>query len=557
MAAEAIAALSAMTSITPVIGVDFGSDSCRCVIADAFTGEELASAVAAFPRWAAGQYCDPVRRIFRQHPLDHLEALTQAVRGALSQVAPAVRAGVRGLSIATTGSTSAPVDTDGRPLALQPAFADNPNAMFLMWKDHSATLEAEQITATARGWGGVDYTAHIGGVYSAEWYWANLLWVFRHDARVRQATASWVEHCDWLPAELTGTTAPAQLRRSRCAAGHKAMWNERHGGLPSQAFLSRLDPLLDGIRERLYERTWTAETPIGTLTPAWAERLGLPGDVTVGVGAFDAHMGAVGAGIRHHTLVKIMGTSTCDIVLAPTEELADRVVEGICGQVDGSVMAGAIGLEAGQSAVGDAFAWFARVLEWPLQDGEAREALRAELLPRRRTGAAGRARRGRARLAQRAPHALCRPDAARRAVRAVAGQLGAAALPRAGRGHGLRREGDRRPLHRVGRAHRRGARDRRRGAQVGAADADPGRCVRPAHPRGEVGAGGGAGRRHVRGGRMRAACRHSRRAAGHGLRLRPGLRAAAGGGRSLSFTIPALSGDGRLGARDEAGEGGP
>lgn len=377
-----------MTSIIPVIGVDFGSDSCRCVIADAFTGEELASAVAAFPRWAAGQYCDPVRRIFRQHPLDHLEALTQAVRGALSQVAPAVRAGVRGLSIATTGSTSAPVDADGRPLALQPAFADNPNAMFLMWKDHSATLEAEQITATARGWGGVDYTAHIGGVYSAEWYWANLLWVFRHDARVRQATASWVEHCDWLPAELTGTTAPAQLRRSRCAAGHKAMWNERHGGLPSQAFLSRLDPLLDGIRERLYERTWTAETPIGTLTPAWAERLGLPGDVTVGVGAFDAHMGAVGAGIRHHTLVKIMGTSTCDIVLAPTEELADRVVEGICGQVDGSVMAGAIGLEAGQSAVGDAFAWFARVLEWPLQDGEAREALRAELLPRLERAAA-------------------------------------------------------------------------------------------------------------------------------------------------------------------------
>ncbi|QNK71782.1 ribulokinase [Variovorax sp. PAMC26660] len=368
-------------SSTYVIGVDFGSDSCRCVIADTTTGEELASAVAAFPRWAAGLYCDPMRRIFRQHPQDHLDALTQAVRAAVSQVTPAVRAGVRGLSIATTGSTSAPVDETGCPLALRPAFADNPNAMFLMWKDHSATLEAEQITAAAKTWGGVDYTAHIGGVYSAEWYWANLLWVFRHDAQVRAATASWVEHCDWLPAELTGTTAPRLMRRSRCAAGHKAMWNEGHGGLPSQAFLSHIDPLLDGIRARLYEDTWTAETPIGTLTPAWAGRLGLPDEVVVGVGAFDAHMGAVGAGIRAHTLVKIMGTSTCDIVLAPTDELGDRVVEGICGQVDGSVMAGAIGLEAGQSAVGDGFAWFARVLEWPLPEGPNRDALRTELLP--------------------------------------------------------------------------------------------------------------------------------------------------------------------------------
>lgn len=373
---------------THVIGVDFGSDSCRCVIADTATGEELASAVSAFPRWAAGLYCDPTQRIFRQHPQDHLDALTQVVRAALSQVSPEVRASVRGLSIATTGSTSVPVDEAGCPLALRPAFADNPNAMFLMWKDHSATLEAEQITDAARTWGGVDYTAHIGGVYSAEWYWANLLWVFRHDAQVREATASWVEHCDWLPAELTGTTAPGRMRRSRCAAGHKAMWNEGHGGLPSQAFLSHIDPLLDGIRDRLYEDTWTAETPIGALTPAWADRLGLPDDVVVGVGAFDAHMGSVGAGIRHHTLVKIMGTSTCDIVLAPTDEIADRVVEGICGQVDGSVMAGAIGLEAGQSAVGDAFAWFARVLEWPLPEGPNRDALRADLLPRLERAAA-------------------------------------------------------------------------------------------------------------------------------------------------------------------------
>lgn len=373
---------------THVIGVDFGSDSCRCVIADTATGEELASAVAAFPRWAAGLYCDPTQRIFRQHPQDHLDALTQVVRAALSQVSPEVRASVRGLSIATTGSTSVPVDEAGCPLALRPTFADNPNAMFLMWKDHSATLEAEQITDAARTWGGIDYTAHIGGVYSAEWYWANLLWVFRHDAQVREATASWVEHCDWLPAELTGTTAPGRMRRSRCAAGHKAMWNEGHGGLPSQAFLSHIDPLLDGIRDRLYEDTWTAETPIGALTPAWAGRLGLPDDVVVGVGAFDAHMGAVGAGIRHHTLVKIMGTSTCDIVLAPTDDIADRVVEGICGQVDGSVMAGAIGLEAGQSAVGDAFAWFARVLEWPLPEGPNREALRADLLPRLERAAA-------------------------------------------------------------------------------------------------------------------------------------------------------------------------
>lgn len=371
-----------------VIGVDFGTDSCRCVVADAHTGQEQASAVATFARWAAGRYCDPVRRIFRQHPQDHLDALGESIRAALAQLPAPVRAGVRGLSIATTGSTSVAVDASGCPLALRPEFADEPNAMFVMWKDHSATLEAEQITAAARTWGGVDYTRTVGGVYSAEWYWANLLWVFRHDARVRAATASWVEHCDWLPAELTGTTAPGQLRRSRCAAGHKAMWNAQHGGLPAQAFLSHVDPLLDGVRARLYEDTWTAETPIGTLTPAWAERLGLPAGVVVGVGAFDAHMGAVGAGIRAHTLVKIMGTSTCDIVLAPTAALGERVVDGICGQVDGSVMAGSIGLEAGQSAVGDAFAWFARVLEWPLPPGPERETLRAQLLPRLEQAAA-------------------------------------------------------------------------------------------------------------------------------------------------------------------------
>jgi L-ribulokinase len=350
-----------------VLGLDFGTDSVRAVVVDAATGKELASEVAYYRRWASGLYCDPAKNQFRQHPLDYLEGMEAAVKGTLAQLPPGLAKRVVGIGVDTTGSTPGPVDASGRPLALLPEFSENPNAMFILWKDHTAVQEAGEINHAARHWGGTDFTKYAGGVYSSEWFWAKILHVLRHDPAVRAAAYSWVEHCDWIPALLTGSENPRLLKRSRCAAGHKAMWHEEWGGLPPEEFLVRIDPLLEGLRDRLYTKTYTADTRAGSLTPAWAERFGLTPGIAVAVGAFDAHMGAVGGGITPGALVKIMGTSTCDIMVAPKETIGDKLIGGICGQVDGSVIPGLIGLEAGQSAYGDVYAWFKDLLAWPLK----------------------------------------------------------------------------------------------------------------------------------------------------------------------------------------------
>jgi len=350
-----------------VIGVDFGTDSVRAVVVDARTGEEAGQAVSSYARWAEGLYCDTRASMFRQHPLDHIEGLESSVRAALSECAPGTAAAVRGISVDTTGSTPGAVDRGGVPLALDPAFEDNPNAMFILWKDHTGVDEAEEINAAARTWGGQDYTMYSGGAYSAEWFFSKILHVSRVDDAVREAASSWVEHCDWVPALLTGSTDVKSMKRSRCAAGHKAMWNTAFGGLPSDDFLSGIDPVLAGLRDRLYSETVTADRPAGTISPEWAERLGLPADVVVGTGAIDAHFGAVGAGIEPGVLTKVMGTSTCDMLVAPLEALEGRLIKGICGQVDGSILPGMIGMEAGQSAFGDLFAWFRDLVAWPVE----------------------------------------------------------------------------------------------------------------------------------------------------------------------------------------------
>ena len=177
------------------------------------------------------------------------------------------------ISVDTTGSTPVAVDKNGTPLALRPEFAENPNAMFVLWKDHTATAEAEEINTLARSWGGVDYTKFEGGIYSSEWFWAKILHVLREDPAVRAAAYSWVEHCDWIPALLTGITGPAEMKRSRCAAGHKAMWHAQFDGLPSEDFLTKLDPILSGLRSHLYRETYTCEVKAGNLTVEWAKRL--------------------------------------------------------------------------------------------------------------------------------------------------------------------------------------------------------------------------------------------------------------------------------------------
>lgn len=350
-----------------VIGVDYGTDSVRAVVVNVRTGKEEATEVAPYKRWSKGMYCDPSKNQFRQHPLDYIEGLEECVRGALAKLPAGTGERVVGIGVDTTGSTPCAVDQNGTPLALTPEFADNPNAMFILWKDHTAVAEAAEINEVARTWGGTDFTKYEGGVYSSEWFWAKILHTLRHDSKVRDAAFSWVEHCDYIPALLTGTTDPLKMKRSRCAAGHKAMWHPEWDGLPSEEFLVKVDPLLSGRRQRLFTETYTSDVSAGGLIPEWAERLGVPARIAVAVGAFDAHMGAVGGGIVEKALVKIMGTSTCDVIVAPYEVIGDKLIKGICGQVDGSVIPGMIGLEAGQSGFGDVYAWFREILCWPFE----------------------------------------------------------------------------------------------------------------------------------------------------------------------------------------------
>ncbi|MDR3249285.1 MAG: ribulokinase, partial [Treponema sp.] len=336
---------------------------------------------------------------------DYLEVLEASVREAAARAGKEIAAKIRGIAIDTTGSTPCAVDTAGTPLALKKEFAENVSAMFVLWKDHTAVEEARKINECAKTWGGVDYTKYEGGIYSSEWFWAKALRVFREDGRVAEQAASFVEHCDWMTALLTGVTSLAGIRRSRCAMGHKAMWHrsfadkgaadaasiagnaaagtvasgtatgdtatgDTAGGYPSADFLSQLDRRLLKVRESLGAETFTSDRVAGHLSAEWAEKLGIPVGIPVAVGAYDAHMGAVGGGVKAGSLVRVMGTSTCDVIVGPRPSGAqteEPLVRGICGQVDGSVIPGMIGYEAGQSSFGDVYAWFKQILMWPVE----------------------------------------------------------------------------------------------------------------------------------------------------------------------------------------------
>jgi L-ribulokinase len=349
-----------------VIGVDFGTDSVRSVIVNARDGAEIASSICTYPRWKDGLFCQPEQNQFRQHPLDYTEGLEATITQALQKAGPKCARSVKGISIDTTGSTPVAVDRSGTPVALLDGFQTNPNAMFVLWKDHTAVREAAELNAHAGNFK-TNYLKFVGGIYSSEWFWAKLLHVLRADSSVRSACHSWVEHCDWIPFLLTGGKHVDQMRRGICAAGHKALWADEFGGLPPDDFFSSWDPVLAGFSTRMMRSVSTSDQPAGKLCDSWADRLGLPGDVIVGIGAFDAHMGAVGGQIEAYHLSKVMGTSTCDMLVAPLAEVEGKLVRGICGQVPGSVIPGMMGMEAGQSAFGDTYAWFRDLISWPLR----------------------------------------------------------------------------------------------------------------------------------------------------------------------------------------------
>ncbi len=354
-----------MAADTYVIGVDYGTDSVRSVLLNAINGNEIASSVFYYPRWKEGKYCNAIKNQFRQHPMDYVEGLEYTIKDCLKKAGPAVAANVKGISVDTTGSTPVAVDATGTPLALVPGFENNPNAMFVLWKDHTATKEAEEINTHAAKFP-VNYLQFVGGIYSSEWFWAKLLHVLREDEAVRKNIHSFVEHCDWIPFLLTGGNDATQVKRGVCSAGHKALWAAEFDGLPPNDFFKSLDPVLDGITAKLFTETYTAAQSVGTISAEWAQKLGLQNNVAIGAGAFDCHMGAVGGQIEPYYLSKVMGTSTCDILVAPIDEVKDTLVKGICGQVNGSVIPNMIGMEAGQSAFGDAYAWFKNLISWPV-----------------------------------------------------------------------------------------------------------------------------------------------------------------------------------------------
>ncbi len=360
------------------IGLDYGTNSVRCLIVDVDNGNEFGTAVYEYETGDAGIILDPAdHNLARQNPADYLKGIEVTIKAAITEAKNALKGfepdQIIGIGIDTTGSTPIPVDKNGTPLSMLDEFKDNPNACAWLWKDHTGHAEAAEITALAAK-DNPEYLARCGGTYSSEWFFSKILHCLRTDPKVFDAAYTWAEHADWLPAVLTGTQTPDKLKRCRCAAGHKAMFNDDWGGYPEEKFLSKLDPKLGKLRKTLSNQTYAVDQTAGNLTDEWAAKLGLPAAIPVAMGAFDAHLGAVGSGIAPGTLVKIIGTSTCDMLVSESSrKLAD--IPGICGIVDGSILPGYFGLEAGQSAVGDIFNWFVNYIQPGGPEAGSHEAL--------------------------------------------------------------------------------------------------------------------------------------------------------------------------------------
>ncbi len=346
------------------IGVDFGTNSARAVVVDCASGAQLGEHVFPYPSGHQGILLDEKNHhLARQHPADYVQGLEATIAGALDKAEATDgfdRVDVIGIGVDTTGSTPMPVDENGTPLGMLPEWKDNPAAQAWLWKDHTSADEAKKITELAAEHR-PEYLAKCGSTYSSEWFWSKIWHCLNVAPEVFDAAYSWVEYADWLPAVLAGNVKPLELKRGVCPAGHKAMYCDEWGGLPDKEFLAMLDPKLAELRDRLFEKAYDASTPAGGLCAEWAGKLGLTEGITIAIGAFDAHYGAVGAGVEEGTLVKIIGTSTCDCLVSPIEKKLEDI-PGVCGIVNGSILPGHYGIEAGQSAVGDIFKWFVEVV---------------------------------------------------------------------------------------------------------------------------------------------------------------------------------------------------
>jgi L-ribulokinase len=348
----------------------------------------MASSVVNYPSGKQGILLDPKdHNLARQSPADHLLGLEQSVLGALKQARKQKGFSVSqvvGIGVDTTGSSPIPVDANNVPLAFQKAFAKNLSAQCWLWKDHTSWREAQEITALAAKHR-PQFLAKCGNTYSSEWWWSKLLHCLRTDLKVFEAAYSWVELCDWIPSVLAGITDPLKVKRGVCAAGHKAMYCEEWGGLPDKDFLELLDERLSALRDRLYTKAWDATEPAGLLCTAWAKKLGLPAGIPIAIGEFDVHYGAIGCGVREGTIVKVIGTSTCDCgVVSASKQVPD--IPGICGIVKGAILPGFYGIEAGQSAVGDIFKWWVEVVCGG--DGALHKAMASEV-SKQKPGQAG------------------------------------------------------------------------------------------------------------------------------------------------------------------------
>lgn len=369
------------------IGIDYGTNSVRALVVRCSDGAELASCVVDYPSGHQGILLDPHDHLLaRQHPGDYLLGLERSVKGALAIASgkPGFSAAqVVGIGLDSTGSSPIPVDSRNQPLALG-EWRDSLNAQCWLWKDHTSWREAESITRLAAEHR-PQFLAKCGGTYSSEWWWAKIWHCLNVEPAVFAAAFSWVELADWIPSVLAGVNDPREIKRGVCGAGHKALYADEWGGLPDKAFLAMLDPQLAGLRDRLYEQAFDAATPAGALDGSWADKLGLPAGIPIAIGEFDVHYGAIGCGVREGTLVKVIGTSTCDCGVAPADK-AIRDIPGICGIVRGAILPGYFGIEAGQSAVGDIFKW------WIEGVCGGSEALHAELTAEaatQRPGASG------------------------------------------------------------------------------------------------------------------------------------------------------------------------